>query len=105
MLGQMGHFHKYAKGTDEQLKYGRERYLKEGKRLYGVLDKQLSGHAYVVGDALTIADFAIWPWIKCVEQYYKLDQHFTEFENVAEYAKRMEERATVQRGLVACMWD
>ena len=31
-------------------------------RLYGVLDRQLAKHAFVAGDALSIADIAIWPW-------------------------------------------
>jgi len=105
MLGQMGHFYKYAKGTDEQLNYGRTRYLNEAKRLYGVLDKQLSKHAYVVGDEITIADFAIWPWIKCIEHYYKLDQEFTEFKNVARYFKLIHDRPSIQPGLDACKWE
>jgi GST-like protein len=46
----MGHFHKYA---PEDVPYGKKRYLDEGRRLYGVLDKQLAGKNYVVGDKYT----------------------------------------------------
>lgn len=51
--GQMGHFYKYAK---EDVPYAKERYFKESQRLFGVLEKQLEGRAFVIGDAYTIAD-------------------------------------------------
>ena len=40
-----------------------ERYMKETRRLYGVLDKRLAGRGHVA-DACSIADFAIlgWAW-------------------------------------------
>ena len=59
MLGQIHHFVKYNQG---KAPYAEERYLKEGHRLYGVLDKQLAEADYVAGD-FSIADMAIFPWI------------------------------------------
>ncbi|MGB7101488.1 MAG: glutathione S-transferase C-terminal domain-containing protein, partial [Xanthobacteraceae bacterium] len=43
-----------------------ERYLKEGHRLYGVLDRRLKDREFVA-DAYSIADIAIWPWISRFE--------------------------------------
>jgi glutathione S-transferase len=42
--------------------YAEERYAKEAKRLWGVLDRRLAEVEYVAGD-YSIADIAIWPWI------------------------------------------
>ena len=63
MLGQTHHFVKYNPGKSP---YAEERYSKEARRLYKVLDTQLEGRDYVVGDGkgiYTIADMAMWPWI------------------------------------------
>ena len=47
MTGQMGHFFRYAK---EDIPYAKERYQTETKRLFLVLEKQLEGREYVIGD-------------------------------------------------------
>ncbi|HUX25811.1 MAG TPA: glutathione S-transferase N-terminal domain-containing protein, partial [Burkholderiales bacterium] len=62
MAGQNGHFLLYA---PEKIPYALERYSMEVNRLYGVLDAQLArtGH-YVAGGEYTIADIAIFPWIR-----------------------------------------
>ena len=64
MAGQAHHFLQYAPEMDppQDLPYPKDRYRKEVARLYGVLDKQLSQHAFVAGDDFSIADMAIWPW-------------------------------------------
>jgi len=60
MLGQNHHFNRYA---PEKIPYAIERYVNETRRLYGVLDKQLDGRAFVGGKDYTIADMACYPWI------------------------------------------
>ena len=60
MTGQYGHFHVYA---PEPIEYAKTRYAKEANRLLGVLDRRLAGREFVVGDAYSIADMAIYPWI------------------------------------------
>lgn len=64
MAGQAHHFLQYAPEMDppQDLPYPKDRYRKEVARLYSVLDKQLSQHAFVAGDDFSIADMAIWPW-------------------------------------------
>lgn len=64
MAGQAHHFLKYAPHMDppNDLPYAKDRYRNETARLYGVLDRQLSKHAWVAGDFISIADFAIWGW-------------------------------------------
>ncbi len=60
MAGQNHHFNRYA---PEKIPYAIERYERETRRLYGVLDKQLRTREFVAGDAYSIADMAIYPWI------------------------------------------
>ncbi|MHA6205713.1 glutathione binding-like protein [Dyella soli] len=60
MLGQNHHFNRYA---PEKIPYAIERYVNETRRLYGVLDKQLQGRAFIAGKDYTIADMAAYPWI------------------------------------------
>ena len=61
MLGQAHHFRLYA---PEKIPYAIDRYSNEAKRLYGVLDTRLKASEYVAGDEYTIADIAIFPWLR-----------------------------------------
>ena len=61
MLGQAHHFRIYA---PEKLPYAIERYSNEARRLYGVLDRRLAKSRYVGGAAYSIADIAIFPWLR-----------------------------------------
>ncbi len=61
MLGQAHHFRIYA---PEKLAYAIDRYSNEARRLYGVLDTRLGKTAFVAGDEYTIADIAIFPWLR-----------------------------------------
>src|SRR5690242_1981179 len=63
MFGQVGFFHKCA-GKDYEDKRPRDRYVAEAKRLLGVLDRQLEGKAWIMGDSYTIADIATFPWVR-----------------------------------------
>ncbi len=61
MLGQAHHFRMYA---PEKISYAIERYSNEAKRLYGVIDKQLSKNKFIAGKTYSIADIAIFPWLR-----------------------------------------
>ena len=61
MLGQAHHFRIYA---PEKLPYAVDRYTNEAKRLYGVMDKRLAQSKYIAGPEYTIADIAIFPWLR-----------------------------------------
>lgn len=60
MQGQAHVFYRYA---PRKIKYAIDRYQNETKRLYGVLDKQLSQNEFIAGGRYSIADIAHWPWI------------------------------------------
>ena len=61
MLGQAHHFRIYA---PEKIEYAVNRYTNEAKRLYGVMDRQLSTRKFITGNQYTIADIAIFPWLR-----------------------------------------
>ncbi|MDH3894872.1 MAG: glutathione S-transferase N-terminal domain-containing protein, partial [Chromatiales bacterium] len=63
MAGQNHHFRLYAK---DKIPYAIDRYVNETHRLYGVLDKRLGDREFVAGD-YSIADMAIYPWIRPYE--------------------------------------
>lgn len=91
MLGQVHHFVKFNQG---KAPYAEERYTKEGKRLYGVLDKQLGDVEYVAGE-YSIADMAIWPWISRFE-WQGID--LAAYPSVARWYTAIAARPAVQRG-------
>jgi GST-like protein len=61
MLGQAHHFRIYA---PEKIEYAVNRYTNEAKRLYGVMNKRLAKSKYMAGNEYTIADIAIFPWLR-----------------------------------------
>ncbi|VVD92514.1 glutathione S-transferase C-terminal domain-containing protein [Pandoraea terrigena] len=93
MLGQAHHFRIYA---PEKIDYAIRRYTNEARRLYGVLDKQLGHHPYVAGDMYTIADIAIWPWLRSWKNQGVV---MSEFPNVQRWFEAIEARPAVQRGI------
>jgi GST-like protein len=91
MLGQHGHFKLYA---SEQLPYAIDRYEREAKRLYGVLDRRLAGREHVCGD-YSIADMACWPW---VVTYKAQGIDLGEFPNVRRWFDALKQRPALRRG-------
>jgi GST-like protein len=61
MLGQTHHFRLYA---PERIPYAIDRYTNEARRLYGVLNRRLGSSRYVGGAEYSIADIAIFPWLR-----------------------------------------
>lgn len=92
MSGQALHFRKYAK---EKVPYGIDRYTAEVTRLYGVLEKQLTGRDYLAGD-YSIADIACYPWILRAPD---VGQDLTRYPAISAWVKRIGERPEVMRGM------
>lgn len=69
MFGQVGFFVKFA-GKDFEDKRPRDRYVGEAKRLLGVIDKHLANRQWMMGDEYTIADMAIFPWVRTMAAFY-----------------------------------
>jgi GST-like protein len=95
MFGQCGHFLGYA---PEKIPYAIERYHKETKRLYGVINGVLGTRPYLAGADYSIADIATYPW--CAPRIRDLHHiDIAAFPNVQRWAETIEARAAVQRGM------
>jgi GSH-dependent disulfide-bond oxidoreductase len=60
MMGQANVFFRYA---PEKIPYAIERYQREVRRLFEVLERQLAHDPFVAGPDYSIADIALFPWI------------------------------------------
>jgi GST-like protein len=90
-LGQTHHFVHFNPGKSA---YAEERYGKEAKRLWGVLDRRLAEVDYVAGD-YSIADIAIWPWIA---RFAWQRVSFADHPHVKRWYLAIAARPAVQRG-------
>jgi GST-like protein len=100
MFGQVGFFHRFA-GKDYEDKRPRDRYVAESMRLLGVLDRQLADHAWITGDAMTIADVATFPWINNLIGFYEAADlvGITDFPHVTRALRSFMARPAVVRGM------
>lgn len=93
MAGQNGHFLLYA---PERVPYAIDRYGRETRRLYGVLDTQLERTGNCVAGDYSIADMAIFPWVMTYKaQGLILD----DYPAVRRWFAEIRARPAVQRGL------
>ncbi len=100
MFGQVGFFHKFA-GKAYEDKRPLERYIGESKRLLAVLEQRLQGRAWIMGDQYTIADIAIFPWVRNLVGFYGAGElvEFDSFPNVKRVLEAFVARPAVVRGL------
>jgi GST-like protein len=100
MFGQLGFFHKFA-GKDWEDKRPRDRYAAESRRLLGVLEQRLAGREWIMGADYTIADMAVFPWVRNLVGFYNagLLVGFADFPRVQRALDAFVARPAVQRGL------
>jgi len=92
MPGQVHHFLQVE--SEQDRRYGLDRYMNETRRLYSVLDKRLSQVEFVAG-SVSIADFAILGWA------WRHERHMvdlTDFPNVKRWYETMMARPGTRRG-------
>jgi len=93
MLGQAHHFRIYA---PEKLGYAIDRYSNEARRLYGVMDKRLEKQRFIATHEYTIADIAIFPWLR---SWKNQGIDWAEFPHLKDWFDRIAARPAVQRGV------
>jgi GST-like protein len=64
MMGQAMYFERIAKPNGDDVPFAIKRYVDESRRLLEVLDARLDGRDWLVGDAMSIADIATYPWTR-----------------------------------------
>ena len=93
MLGQAHHFRIYA---PEKIEYAIDRYTREANRLYGEMDRRLAVSRYIACDEYTIADIAIFPWLR---SHKNQGVDLEAYPNVKRWFDEIAARPAVQRGL------
>ncbi|MEQ8400890.1 MAG: glutathione binding-like protein [Roseitalea porphyridii] len=102
MFGQYGFFGVFG-GKEIDDPRPRERYVNESRRLLGVLEGRLAdGRDWIMGEDYTIADIAIFPWVRGAKVFYKAEDAF-EMDtrpHVMAWLERCIARPASERGLV-----
>lgn len=99
MLGQAHHFLKYAPmrpGEPVVLPYAQDRYRNEARRLYNVLEGRLTETEYVGGGVYTIADMAVFPWVRLHERQ---GQDLSDFPSVQKWFEAVSGRPAVAKSV------
>jgi GST-like protein len=92
MFGQTHHF---LRAAPEPVPYAIERYSKETRRLYGVMDRHLAGHDWLAAE-YSVADIATYPWV-ARHEWHKVD--LADFPNVKRWYDVIGARPAVQQGM------
>lgn len=93
MLGQNHHFRQYA---PEKIGYAIDRYTNEARRLYGVMDRQLKNQKFIAGNQYSIADIAIFPWLR---NWQNQGIDWADFPQLKTWFDAIAARPAVQRGV------
>ena len=93
MLGQAHHFRIYA---PEKIDYAIDRYTNEAQRLYGVMDKRLAQSKYIGGPEYSIADIAIFPWLR---SWKNQGIDWNDYPHLKGWFDEIAARPAVQRGV------
>ncbi len=93
MLGQAHHFRIYA---PEKIEYAVNRYTNEAKRLYGVMNKRLTTSKFIAGAQYSIADMAIYPWLR---SWQNQGIDWADYPALEAWYHGIEARAAVRRGV------
>jgi GST-like protein len=93
MLGQAHHFRIYA---PDKIEYAINRYTNEAKRLYGVMDKRLSKSKYIAGQQYTVADIAVFPWLR---SWKNQGINWSDYPHLKGWFDEIAARPAVQRGV------
>ncbi|MDY7015173.1 MAG: glutathione S-transferase N-terminal domain-containing protein [Cyanobacteriota bacterium] len=96
MMGQAMYFQRIAEPQGHRDEFAIERYRSESRRLLEVLDKQLEGRTYLLGDEFTIVDIATYPWTRA---YYWAKVSVEGLDRLQAWFKRIDARPATQRAL------
>jgi GST-like protein len=90
-----GQAHHFLRSAPEKVPYAIERYRKETRRFYNVLDKRLAARPFLADD-YSIADIATYPWVARYEWH---EVRLEEFSRVKRWFDEISSRPAVQRGM------
>jgi GST-like protein len=90
-----GQAHHFMRAKKDEIPYGSERYGKEAKRLYAVMDRHLTKSEYF-SQEYSIADIAIYPWV-ARHEWHRVD--LSDYPDVKRWYEGVGPRPAVARGM------
>jgi GST-like protein len=90
-----GQAHHFMRAKKDEIPYGSERYGREAKRLYAVMDSHLA-HSGYFSQEYSIADIAIYPWV-ARHEWHRVD--LSDYPNVKRWYEGIGARPAVARGM------
>lgn len=91
-LGYAHHFLTYHRGAAP---FAEDRFAADTRRLYETLERRLEGREHVAGDAYSIADIALWPW---VSRFSRHRTDLADFPAIRRWYGQIASRPAVIRG-------
>ena len=91
--GQAVHFKYFA---PEPKEYAVNRYTFEAERHWKLIDDQLAGKSWMVGDTYTLVDMAVWGWARMIPRFLG-DGGFALLPNVKRHLDAINARPAAQR--------
>ncbi len=92
MMGQANVFYRYL---EEKIPIAIDRYHNEVKRLFGIMDKQLSTYEFLAGE-YSIADMACYPWVSIHDwSGVAIDEH----PNLQNWYSKLSQRPAVLKAM------
>ncbi len=96
MMGQAMYFQRIAEPQGHRDDFAISRYVEESRRLLEVLDRQLAGRDFLLGDEFTIADIATYPWAR---SYYWAKVDVGGLDNLQAWYERIDARPATRKAL------
>ena len=97
-----GQAHVFLFNPKEDVPFAAERFHKETKRLYGVMDKRLGESSYLAGDNYTIADIATYPWVQRKNRH---NVDLEDYSNVKQWYEELSKRPAVEKGMAVPFYN
>ena len=96
MMGQAMYFQRIAEPQGHKEEFSIQRYVAESRRLLEVLNRQLDGKQYIIGDEYTIADMCLYPWVR---PYYWAKVSIDGLSSLQQWLNRLDERPAIRKAL------
>ncbi|WP_135081256.1 glutathione binding-like protein [Terasakiella sp. SH-1] len=96
MMGQAMYFQRIAAPQGHEDKFAINRFVTESRRLLEILDKQLKGHDYILGDDYSIVDMATYPWAR---SFYWAKVDINGLDHLQSWFDRLDQRPAIQKAL------
>jgi len=93
--GQAVHFKHFS---PEKIDYAHNRYQFEAQRHFAILDEHLAKNRYMVGDAYSIVDMAVWGWARMIPLILGEDG-FAKYPNVKRLVEEISARPAAAKAI------